>query len=121
MRKNRALHGRRSFDGEHSRWRIARNVCTEGPRSLSAKSNAAVRQIKETRRLLDEPVAAERPEKALKARKRTPLKVASNFRRPEYQAAVRKAKQYIRAGDIFQVVVSQPFSAQPKTPPIEVY
>src|SRR5882724_3500504 len=110
-----------AFDHVQHRLWIVRNVFTEGPGSLSAKYNAAVRQIKETRRLLDEPVAAERPAKALKARKPTPLKVSSNFRRPEYQAAVRKAKQYIRAGDIFQVVVSQRFSAQTKAAPFEVY
>src|SRR6267143_123479 len=56
-----------------------------------------------------------------KARKRGPLKVTSNFRRPEYLAAVRKAKQYIRAGDIFQVVLSQRFSAKTQAEPFEVY
>jgi anthranilate synthase component 1 len=47
--------------------------------------------------------------------------VTSNFRRPEYLAAVRKAKQYIRAGDIFQVVLSQRFSAKTQAEPFEVY
>jgi anthranilate synthase component 1 len=66
-------------------------------------------------------VAAERSKKPSKAGKRAPLKVTSNFRRPEYLAAVRKAKQYIRAGDIFQVVLSQRFSAKTKAEPFEVY
>jgi len=66
-------------------------------------------------------VAAERPKKPSKARKRGQLKVTSNFRRPEYLAAVRKAKQYIRAGDIFQVVLSQRFSAKTLAEPFEVY
>jgi anthranilate synthase component 1 len=34
---------------------------------------------------------------------------------------VRKAKQYIRAGDIFQVVLSQRFSAQAQANPFEIY
>src|SRR3981189_1551521 len=114
-------HGLVAFDHVRHRLWIVRNVFTEGHGSLRTKYNAAVREIKETRRLLDEPVAAERPKKASKARKPRPLKVTSNFRPPEYLAAVRKAKQYIRAGDIFQVVVSQRFSAKTKAEPFEVY
>jgi len=105
---------------QHRLW-IVRNVFTEGRGSLRAKYNATVREIKETRRLLAEPVAAERPKRRSKAKKRGPLKVTSNFRRPEYLAAVRNAKQYIRAGDIFQVVLSQRFSAKTQAQPFEVY
>jgi len=111
-------HGLVAFDHVQHRLWIVRNVFTEGHGSLRAKYNAAVREIRETRRQLNEPVAAERPAKPSKARKRKPLKVTSNFRRPEYLAAVRKAKQYIRAGDIFQVVLSQRFSANTFAPGI---
>jgi anthranilate synthase component 1 len=40
------------------------------------------------------------------------LEVESNFSREEYVAAVERAKEYIRAGDAFQVVPSQRFSAE---------
>jgi anthranilate synthase component 1 len=36
------------------------------------------------------------------------LECASNFRQEDFEAAVRKCVEYIRAGDIFQVVISQP-------------
>jgi anthranilate synthase component 1 len=114
-------HGLVAFDHVQHRLWIVRNVFTEGHGSLRTKYNAAVREIKETRRLLNEPVAAERPAKPSKAKKRAPLKVTSNFRRPEYLAAVRKAKQYIRAGDIFQVVLSQRFSVKTQAEPFEIY
>jgi anthranilate synthase component 1 len=114
-------HGLIAFDHVQHRLWIVRNVFTEGPGSLRAKYNAAVREIKETRRLLEEPVAAERPKKTSKSRKRQPPKPASNFSHPEYLAAVRKAKQYIRGGDAFQVVVSQRFSAKMQAEPFEVY
>src|SRR5438309_521329 len=100
-------HGIIAFDHVQHRLWIVRNAFTGGSGSLRAKYNAAAREIKETRRLLQEPVAAERVKKPPKVKKRAPLKVSSNFRQPEYLAAVRKAKQYIRAGDIFQVVLSQ--------------
>jgi anthranilate synthase component 1 len=96
-------------------------VFTGNSGSLRAKYNAAVHEIKATRLQLEEPVAAERPKKLSKAKKRAPLKVSSNFRRPEYLAAVRKAKEYIRAGDIFQVVLSQRFSAKTNSEPFEIY
>jgi len=114
-------HGLIAFDHVQHRLWIVRNVFTEGHGSLRAKYNAAVREIKETRRLLEEPVAAERPKKSSKIHRRSSLKVNSNFRRSEYLAIVRKAKQYIRAGDIFQVVLSQRFSAKTQAEPFEVY
>ena len=114
-------HGIVAFDHVQHRLWIVRNVFTGGSGTLRAKYNAAVREIKETRRQLGEPVAAERPKKPSTAKKRVSLKVTSNFRRPEYLAVVRKAKQYIRAGDIFQVVLSQRFSAKAKAEPFEIY
>jgi len=114
-------HGLIAFDHLQHRLWIVRNVFTEGHGSLRAKYNAAVREIKETRRLLEEPVAAERRKNSATAKKRLRLKVKSNFRQSEYLAAVRKSKQYIRAGDIFQVVISQRFSAETKADPFEIY
>ena len=40
------------------------------------------------------------------------LEVSSNFTRADYEEAVGRAKEYIRAGDAFQVVPSQRFSAE---------
>jgi anthranilate synthase component 1 len=45
----------------------------------------------------------------------------STFTREEYEALVEKAKQYIRAGDIFQVVPSQRLSVPFRARPVDVY
>ncbi len=45
----------------------------------------------------------------------------SNFARPDYLAAVEKAKDYIRAGDIFQVVPSQRWTQDFPLPPFALY
>jgi anthranilate synthase component I len=45
----------------------------------------------------------------------------SNFTPEGYRAAVEKAKDYIRAGDIFQVVPSQRWSADFNLPPFALY
>ena len=46
---------------------------------------------------------------------------ASNFTKPEFIAAVERAKDYIRAGDVFQVVPSQRFSIPFALPPFALY
>ncbi|MEZ5867997.1 MAG: anthranilate synthase component I [Defluviimonas denitrificans] len=45
----------------------------------------------------------------------------SNFSHDAYKAAVEKAKDYIRAGDIFQVVPSQRWTADFALPPFALY
>jgi len=49
------------------------------------------------------------------------LGVDSNFTRDEYEAAVEKAREYIFAGDAFQVVPSQRFSFPLRCSPFSVY
>ena len=45
----------------------------------------------------------------------------SNFTREEFEAAVEKCREYIRAGDIFQVVLSQRLTAQTRAKPFDIY
>jgi anthranilate synthase component 1 len=48
-------------------------------------------------------------------------KTVSNTSAAEYEAMVKKAKEYIAAGDIFQVVLSQRFSSPFDLPPFSLY
>lgn len=50
-----------------------------------------------------------------------PLPISSNMTQGQYEAAVEAAKEYIRAGDIFQVVPSQRFNVPFDLPSIELY
>ena len=53
---------------------------------------------------------------------RPPLaRVQSNFTQPQFEDAVRKAVEYINAGDIFQVVLSQRFRTETRARPFDVY
>jgi anthranilate synthase component 1 len=47
--------------------------------------------------------------------------VSSNFTREEYEETVSKAKQYIYAGEVFQVVPSQRFSLPLRCSPFSIY
>lgn len=45
----------------------------------------------------------------------------SNFKKREFEQIIAKAKEYILAGDIFQVVLSQRFSGETSASPFEIY
>jgi anthranilate synthase component 1 len=105
-----------AFDHVQHRLWIVRDVFTEGPGSLRAKYDAAVREIHRTRRALEQ-----RLEPPKRRRKSSGVRLHCNFRKPAYLAAVRKAKRYIRAGDIFQVVLSQRFEARTTAEAFEIY
>ena len=49
------------------------------------------------------------------------LKVHSTTERRDFEASVTRAKQYIAAGDIFQVVLSQRLNFTPEAPPFDIY
>jgi len=49
------------------------------------------------------------------------LDLRSNHTRERFEEQVRKAKEYIAAGDIYQVVLSQRFEAEVKVEPFTVY
>ena len=76
----------------------------------------ACRRIEGLGKKLKQPVPKE---------KSTPTKkqigFTSNFTQAEYEAVVEKAKEYIRAGDIIQVVPSQRLVAECQTDPFCVY
>ena len=50
-----------------------------------------------------------------------PAHVHSTFDKAEFEAIVEQSKEYIRAGDIFQVVLSQRFETEARSAPFDVY
>lgn len=49
------------------------------------------------------------------------IPVSSNFTPDSFEAVVERGKEYIRAGDIIQVVLSQRFQTQASAPPFNIY
>lgn len=49
------------------------------------------------------------------------VELVSNFNRSDFESAVESCKDYIRAGDVIQVVLSQRFSGQLAADPFDVY
>ena len=106
-----------AFDHVQHRLFLIANVLTEqGPGNLKTKYDAAVRQLDRMERLLLQPLRlppVRRP--------RGPLKFRANMRRENYEAMVERGKEYIRAGDVFQVVLSQRLTVPVRVPSFEVY
>ena len=53
--------------------------------------------------------------------KKTSIKVKSNTSKNKFLKMINKAKEYIKIGDIFQVVLSQRFEARLSKEPLEIY
>jgi anthranilate synthase component 1 len=49
------------------------------------------------------------------------IKYESNFTRADFERAVEKCVEYIRAGDVFQVVISQRLEVEIRCDPFEIY
>ncbi len=70
---------------------------------------------------LDGLLAAARPDTRLAGLPASTERIRSNFSRDAYLAAVQRAIDYIAAGDIFQVNLSQRFDTLIAVPPVELY
>jgi anthranilate synthase component 1 len=75
----------------------------------------AQEKLKQIEHLLEQPVLA------LKNRLENRVRAKSNLTKSQFIDKVKKAKEYIKAGDIFQVVLSQQFQVPLRQPPFTVY
>ena len=105
------------FDHVRHQIHLIANVFTRGETTgLEAEYQRAIDDLDDIEARLSDPVEPlPRPISSEAA----PLR--SNLTKQEFEQAVVRAKEYITAGDIFQVVLSQRFEAGLKTNPFEVY
>jgi len=97
------------FDTFSQRVQIVAGACPESDGGIEAATTAARARIDEVAALLDSPHMlrpTRLPEVAL-----PPAEPAEPWTREGYLESVRRARAYISAGDIFQVVLSQRFTA----------
>ncbi len=92
----------------------ARCGAKDSPRGLYRRTLARIDRLVEKLRA---PLVDERPAGANGA----PVELRPRVARGAYEAAVRKAREYIRAGECQQVVLSQRFDAKSTLPPFELY
>ena len=104
------------FNHVKNKIQIVSNAHVDGP--ADAVYNEALRKIHEIEQRLRGPlvVSTERLHNAVGE-----VPVESNFTREAFCEAVKKAKEYICAGDIFQVVLSQRFRRPVGASPVNLY
>ncbi len=108
-----------AFDHVKHQIQIIANVFTDGAKdgeSLREKYIAACSEIARLEASLAAPVEPPPP-----ARRVEPLQVNSNMTKEYYLASVERIKEYIRAGDAFQVVFAQRFETDLVSHPFQVY
>ena len=106
-----------AFDHLRHQIHIISNILVdESQESIDIQYRKAVEEIQRIEALLRAPV-----EIPPVTRNDCDVVVRSNFDKKDYLEAVRNAKEYIAAGDIFQVVLSQRFEVDLPTPSFEVY
>jgi anthranilate synthase component 1 len=105
-----------AFDNRrHSIHVIAEARCERGddPRALYART---VARIRARLRALARPLVDRRARRAAR-----PASLVPRVAKKDYLAAVERAKEYVRAGDCQQIVLSQRFDAEVSVPPFEIY
>ena len=95
----------------------AADVATEDPRKAYQRAVADIAVLE--KKLASGVRPAER--RNAFGNKRGKLKVHSVTPRKKFEQSVKAAKEYIAAGDIFQVVLSQRQDFTPEVPPFEIY
>jgi anthranilate synthase component I len=107
-----------AFDRVRHQIQIIVNVFTNHTTDLRGQYDAACAEIARLEALLSAPYS----EAALSRPPRTEApRLRSNQTKEEYEAAIGAIKEYIRAGDVFQVVYSQRFEANIATHPFQIY
>jgi len=105
-----------AFDNRRHSLHVIREVrCEPGddPRALYAE---AVRRLQARLRVLARPLVDRRARRSAR-----PAELVPRVLKREYLAAVERAKEYVRAGDCQQIVLSQRFDAEVSVPPFEIY
>jgi anthranilate synthase component I len=104
-----------AFDHVQHRILIIANARVTADDDLESLYQFACAKIQFLERELERNLSVARPERG------EPLDVRSNHTKAQFEDRVRAAKEYIAAGDIYQVVLSQRFQAEVRAEPFTVY
>ena len=105
------------FDHLRHTLTILVNAVAEDGGLLDASYDEAAATIAEVREMLAGPLPAAKPD----GPPREAPKFESNFTREEFEAVVARIVDYIHAGDAFQVVPSQRWTAELEVDPFSIY
>lgn len=104
-----------AFDHVQHRILLIANARISGDEDLQALYQFACARIEFLERELDRPLSI------VRERRSETLSLTSNVAQSEFEQMVRRAKEHIAAGDIYQVVLSQRFETELGVDPFTVY
>jgi len=108
------------FDHLKHKIKIVCSARIEAGRSLKEIYNESIAKIEKIHGELFSAKFIKKDSKKA-AGKKKPVRFKTNMTKEHFKKNVLAAKEYIRAGDIFQVVLSQRFSAKVDTDPFDIY
>ncbi len=92
------------------------HVRAKGERGIKAAYRSATERIERIITMLKRPLRRTRPH-----RRRRPVTFTANMSKADFEKMVVRTKEYIRAGDIVQAVVSQRWEANVQASPLQLY
>lgn len=104
------------FDTMRQKIKVVSNAHLSGDISPSDAYDRATEKIEAIIGLLRSPL----PQQAAPPTG-NPIRFISNISRASFEDSVEKAKEYVRSGDIIQVVLSQRFSGELTADPLDIY
>ena len=104
-----------AFDNKEHRLILIRNIFTDGAPDIETAYRDACTRLELMQQQLLKPL----PTNSIDIRPGG--EPVSNVKREDFEKAVERCKEYIRAGDIFQVVLSQRFSVPVDAEPFDLY
>ena len=106
------------FDNVNNKIKIIYNAYVEDAESSRECYNEAVNKIDEITRKLKKPLKFEDGKADVSS---GPPTLESNFEPEDYKEAVKRTKEYIKAGDIIQAVISQRWKTKLDVDPFDLY
>jgi anthranilate synthase component 1 len=104
------------FDNVKQKIKVIANVGLDGTQTPAEAYREAEEKIGGIVARLQAPAPVSSPRKSF-----SPSRLLPNLSREEFMRGVERAKEYIRAGDVIQVVLSQRFSTELSCEPFDVY
>ncbi len=102
-------------------WAIAYADLREPGVDLNAAYDSACDRVNQLVKRLEQPVSDRSRSLNWNSKGNGHVQISSNFTKEAYCNAVEKSKQHIKAGDIFQVVISQQLSTEYTGDPFNLY
>jgi anthranilate synthase component 1 len=105
------------FDNMQQKIKVLSNVHLRDGDDPETLYDEAVRRIDDMVAKLRKPL----PARLANDKSQATAALTSNFTRPDFESAVERCKDYVRSGDVIQVVLSQRFSGNLDADPFDVY